>query len=293
MDDFAVLILTHGRPDRQKTVQTLRRFGYTGRLYLVADDEDPTLPQLRSIYGEQVVEFSKADALGLTDTGDNFPHRRGVVYARNECWNIAKALGLRWFLVLDDDYNNFEYRFNGRLEYVTIQSRTTLADMFRAFVAFLASDDRILTVAMSQGGDHIGGGKSSYNSDGVILRRKAMNAFFCATDRPFKFFGRINEDTTAYTLEATRGRLMFTALQAQLKQTPTQAESGGLTELYLDSGTYVKSFYSVMWNPSCVRVSMMGSPEGGRRGHFRLHHLVNWTNAAPKILRESVRRTDG
>ena len=37
-DDFAVFILTHGRAKQQKTVKTLKRCGYTGRLYLIVDE---------------------------------------------------------------------------------------------------------------------------------------------------------------------------------------------------------------------------------------------------------------
>ena len=44
-DDFAVFILTHGRAKQQKTVKTLKRCGYTGRLYLIVDDEDKELDE--------------------------------------------------------------------------------------------------------------------------------------------------------------------------------------------------------------------------------------------------------
>ena len=53
---------------------------------------------------------------------------------------------------------------------------------------------------------------------------------------------------------------------------------GGWTEFYLEMGTYVKSFYSVMYNPSCVKVAEMGDK------HKRIHHKVIWNNAVPKII---------
>lgn len=70
----------------------------------------------------------------------------------------------------------------------------------------------------------------------------------------------------------------------QLGQKQTQKNSGGMTELYLDSGTYVKSFYSVMYAPSCVKISLMGA------SHKRIHHQVTWNNAAVKILNEKYRK---
>lgn len=54
---------------------------------------------------------------------------------------------------------------------------------------------------------------------------------------------------------------------------------GGLTDAYLDSGTYVKSFYSVIAVPNCVKISAMGSKD------LRIHHKVDWNKAVPKLLR--------
>lgn len=47
----------------------------------------------------------------ITDTADNLTARNVVVFARNACWDIAEKIGLTHFLVLDDDYTNFEYRY--------------------------------------------------------------------------------------------------------------------------------------------------------------------------------------
>ncbi|EFN6257501.1 hypothetical protein FVI12_21595 [Escherichia coli] len=41
-DDFCAFILTHGRPDKVLTYRTLRRAGYTGKIFIVVDDEDKT-----------------------------------------------------------------------------------------------------------------------------------------------------------------------------------------------------------------------------------------------------------
>jgi hypothetical protein len=138
----------------------------------------------------------------------------------------------------------------------------------------------VLSIAMSQGGDFLGdnGGHASW------VKRKAMNSFICSVDRPFSFMGRINEDVNTYTNLGRRGELFMTIGAVQLGQKQTQKNSGGMTELYLDSGTYVKSFYSVMYAPSCVKISLMGA------SHKRIHHQVTWNNAAVKILHEKYRK---
>jgi hypothetical protein len=126
-------------------------------------------------------------------------------------------------------------------------------------------------------------------------KRKAMNAFICKTDRPFKFNGRINEDTTAYTSLQRSGTPFLTVVAAQVNQGATQANSGGLTDIYLSMGTYLKSFYSVMFCPSAVKVGALkdGGAKGGTKteGHARLHHRVNWNACAPKIIRQAHKKS--
>ena len=105
-----------------------------------------------------------------------------------------------------------------------------------------------------------------------------MNSFFCKTDRPFIFTGRINEDVNTYTTLGSRGKLFLTIANIDLIQVPTQSNSGGITDAYLTYGTYLKSFYSVMGMPSCVKIDMMGEQ------HQRIHHIVDWETCVPKII---------
>lgn len=114
-----------------------------------------------------------------------------------------------------------------------------------------------------------------------------MNFFICSVDRPFLFEGRLNEDVNTYVRLGHTGRLFLTINQVQLNQNQTQAVAGGMTEAYLDAGTYVKSFYTVMYAPSCVQVGVMGDP---RSGNYRMHHAINWGRAVPCILREKHRK---
>lgn len=111
-----------------------------------------------------------------------------------------------------------------------------------------------------------------------------MNTFFCKTDRPFQFYGRINEDTTMYTVLGQRGYIFFTLGDVMVNQLQTQANAGGLTDIYLDKGTYYKSFCSVMFSPSCVKVSSMGNV------YRRIHHRVKWNNCCPKIISERYKK---
>lgn len=271
-DDFCVFIISHGRPDKVITYKTLLGAGYTGKVYIVIDDEDATGDRYRARYPGITLMFSKEEMSKTFDEGDNFNNRRTTTYARNACWKLAEQVGCRYFLVLDDDYTDFEYRMGTSDEIPYVSIKRTMDQAIDALLGFYIASGA-LSIAMSQGGDWIGGAVGNWNETGARLRRKAMNSFFCCTDRPYLFEGRLNEDVNTYMRLGRQGYLFFTVMQAKLKQLETQSATGGMTEAYLDAGTYVKSFYTVMYAPSCVKVGIMGDP---RSGNYRMHHAINW-----------------
>jgi TET-Associated Glycosyltransferase len=278
---FAVFVLTHGRPDNVITTASLRKAGYTGRVVYVIDNEDDRADEYRSTFGaDNVIMFDKAAVAQTFDTADTQEDRRSIVYARNASAQIARDLGLHYFLQLDDDYTSFRYRWYEDGKAPTTFMRTTMDDVVEAMLTFL-DDTGAATVALSQGGDHLSG---NYRELRLGLLRKAMNSFFCRTDRPVQFLGRINEDVNTYVTLGSRGELFLTVMSLQLDQSRTQASTGGMTDVYLTSGTYVKSFYTVMMAPSCVSVRMM------RTKHRRYHHMIRWDHAVPKILSPKYRK---
>ena len=281
-EDFCAFILTHGRPDKVHTFRTLQRHGYTGKVFIVIDDEDEDGEEYKRIYGDDVLVFSKDEVGQYTDQFDNFSDRRTILWARNACWDLAKRMGYRYFIQLDDDYYEFKHRRIGighRLSTSTNEEYhgwkiSNLDIVFDALVR-LVETTPIKTVALSQGGDHMGGEPHK-----LRYRRKAMNSFVCDTQKPFLFRGRINEDVNTYVSLGCTGDLFFTDMQLQLEQYQTQENAGGMTEVYLDSGTYLKSFYTVMAAPSCTSINLMG------RFNKRLHHKINWRKAVPLIIPE-------
>ena len=280
MDNFVAFILTHGRPDNVITYKSLRKHGYTGKVIVVIDDEDKTADQYYEKF-DDVEMFSKEAIAKTFDEGDNFNDRRSIVYARNACFEIAKKRGYKYFIQLDDDYTGYDYRVYTE----TNQKPTRVKNLDNVFGALLDfyKKTNFATIAMAQGGDFIGG-KNNKMATRPTIYRKAMNSFICSTDRPFLFQGRINEDVNTYTSEASKGLLMGTISLVSLTQKTTQSNKGGMTDIYLDNGTYVKSFYTVIFSPSSCKVKPMGDT------HMRLHHAIDWERAVPKIVRESLKQ---
>ena len=276
---FAVFILSHGRAKNVKTLKALEKSNYDGKTYIICDNEDEQIEEYKKL-GKEVIIFDKLEEMKYTDTEDNFKDHRLVVYARNKCHDIAKQLGLEYFLVLDDDYSEICFRYvDGKK--LRAKNCDNANKLFDAMLDFLDISGA-LTVAMSQAGDFIGGAENGKIEKGID--RKAMNSFFCKTDRPFKYYGSTNEDVNSYIINGMKGNLMFTIYKPSIVQTATQQNKGGLTDIYLDNGTYVKSFYSVIAEPSCARVAIMNTKNP------RIHHKILWNNCCPKILDEQYKK---
>lgn len=281
--NFVVFILTHGRADNVKTAETLKKCNYKGPVVYVVDDEDAQLPKYIENFGEENVEiFNKDEIAKRFDRGDNFGKKGAIIFARNVCFEIARKRGYKYFIELDDDYTSFSFKFNDKLDFVATPIKD-IEVIWSEMLEYYKKTTSLTTIAMAQGGDFIGGGSGTLGK--CIPKRKAMNSFICSTDRPFDFVGTINEDVNTYTSEGRRGKIFLTCPIVALNQVTTQKNKGGMTELYLDSGTYIKSFYSVMYTPSAVKVAVMGG-----NTEKRLHHSVAWNNCTPKIIPEKFKK---
>lgn len=287
-DSFCVFIISHGRADNVITKRTLAKSGYTGPLFIVIDNEDGQRSKYVQNFGsENVIVFDKLKYAQMVDSCDNFQNRRTTTHARNACFDIAAEKGFEYFLVLDDDYTELKHNFD--LSGNFRRSVVRKADMlFKAFCGFLDLDERALSVCFIQGGDLIGGENSGATKAFPFKRRKAMNSFFCKTSRRFWFFSRLNEDVNTYLSLGTRGALFFSIPEIALNQIQTQATSGGMSEAYLASGTYVKSFYTVILHPAFAKVKMPNSEK--TKTIRRIHHEISWNNAVPKILSDEHKK---
>lgn len=280
-DAFCVFILSHGRPDNVQTITALERCGYSGDWFIVVDNEDATRARYVERYGSaRVLEFDKLAVSRTFDTGDLSHDRRTVVFARNACFELARQLGYEYFLQLDDDYSDFRYRYQDG-DVLRGTKIGNLDGLVKSMLGFLKSTP-VTSVALAQPGDLLGGAAGNEWRKRVL--RKAMNSFFCRSSDDWRFVGRLNEDVNAYTVLAHRGHLFLTTTYAAVYPAATQQNAGGMTEVYLDGGTYVKSFFTVMMCPSAVSVAVM------RSTHGRIHHRVIDNHVAPKILSECHRK---
>lgn len=280
--DYTVFIISNNRPNKVYTDIMLKKYNYTGSSYIVLDDEDKSVDQYIDKFGaDRIKIFNKKEIADKTDEGNNFDNRRTTTHARNACFDIAEQLGYKYFLVLDDDYTVFRYRYIDK--YITKGYVNNLDNLFLKTFEYYKNNN-FISIAFAQGGDFIGGESCGLLKNYIYNGRKCMNSFFCSTNRRFWFLGQLNEDVNTYVTYGNKGGLFLTIPFVGLEQKATQLTNGGMTDAYLKYGTYVKSFTTVMMQPSSVFVAMMGFTKN------RLHHRVIQRNTVPMIIKEMYKK---
>ena len=273
--DFAVFILSHGRADTISTYKALRDGGYTGRTYVVIDNEDDQEDLYRQKFGDDIIQFDKRDYLEKTDLGDLDTDRRIGVFARNFIQDEAKRLGYKFHLQLDDDVHGFTYRFaQGKV--LRALHCSHLDEVFSGMVEYM-KETPITSLSFALSAYNMGGVDGSIKEG---MTRKTMTTFLMRADDVQYFHMRMNDDITTAVINGMRGKLYYSYLPIEVEVDKTQVKAGGMTDIYQKNGTYRKSFYSVMCCPSCVKVSAMGITD------YRIHHTISWNNAVPKLLSE-------
>ena len=273
--DFAVFILSHGRADTITTYRALRDGGYTGRTYVVIDNEDDQEELYRQKFGDDIIQFDKRDYLEKTDLGDLDTDRRIGVFARNFIQDEAKRLGYKFHLQLDDDVHGFTYRFaQGKV--LRALHCSHLDEVFSGMVEYM-KETPITSLSFALSAYNMGGVDGSIKEG---MTRKTMTTFLMRADDVQYFHMRMNDDITTSLINGMRGKLYYSYLPIEVEVDKTQVKAGGMTDIYQKNGTYRKSFYSVMCCPPCVKVSAMGITD------YRIHHTISWNNAVPKLLSE-------
>lgn len=278
LDDVPIFILTYGRANEQTSLQTLYKSRIKDNIYLIVSDDDPELQIYKEKYEHILKIFNRNDI--HEDMMDNRPQKSGVISARNFCFEFAKKLNAKYFIMLDDDYDVFSFRYVDGKQL----RQTKIKDVSSMFVAslILLENTQLDCFCWAQGGDFIGGLGSSIVKH--QFKRKAMNIYFWKTESDIRFPGRINEDTNMYVHYGKIGKLLLTNSFMMINQPKTQETQNGMTNLYNDSGTYLKSMYSVIEEPAIVSLMAMGDK------HLRIHHKIDWNACTPKIINKKYKK---
>lgn len=250
-----IYILTHGRPHNQKTVETLRRCGYTGDITLVLDDEDKTLSEYKEEDRLHIRVFSKQDYIDKTDTGMLNPLRNFAVFARNAIEDIAKEDGVEYFCMFDDDIKNFRHR--------TIEENKLLSSPVVNFDSVLYSyieymkQTNIACLSFGTTSQYIGGIKrfNQVKEDNNTLRL-CFNAYIRDSKVDVNWKLNMCEDRITSIYQNTYGNIWKQLLFIQLDCSELYGIiEGGNSEVYRMLDEYTQTFFPIITHPASNKVA--------------------------------------
>lgn len=263
-NNFCIFIISNGRPDKQKTYECLKRNKCTFPIYIVCDDLDSRLMEYQEKYGDKVIVFDKKEVAKTVDTITNSKNLQSLLFARKKCRDIAKQLGYKYYLILDDDLEDFGIRYEekGKLKYKRIND---LDFMFNITLDLLEKE-KIYGISYPNLHFYMGGLKNEKYQAGLYP------GFYCAmflkTEYEIDFKGIINEDLNATIEHNEKGQPLFLLMGFCCSTCQRGTNKGGMQETYLDSGEYMKAFYSLIPNPSRIVIKKDFKEKRLRFGDF-------------------------
>lgn len=275
--DFAVMILTSARPDKQYSYELLRKCGYTGKVFFIVGDDDKTRFELMRRYGkDKVIVFNK-DKMDV-DLMDNSGEKKSPTYAEKFMYEYAKEHGYTYFARMDDDIKEFRYKVEDGDRLTTDRVRD-LDQVFNIMIDFMEEADMAF-FGPSRAGFYFGGKNNEAFKEGVDLLISQL--IMCTTKHVIPFRGKTYSDLVALLDTSICGRPAFRTMYLAVRSPDEGSNTGGVKSTYdKDPERYASNFFAVMAHPSGVKIRKR---PGGDFGH-----TIVKENLFPKIISGSYK----
>lgn len=275
-NNFAVFILSHGRANNIDTLKTLRRANYSGKWFIVVDNQDDMLGEYKREYKNKVIVFDKEEWMNKTDTVTNEKEFASPVFARNFISCYATENGYEYYLMIDDDIKSLNIRYikGEKLKSTTLNNFNVWIEQV---INMLSKNNHILCIGTGNAGSYIGGPKGKY-SNRVYIGDFSQVALFHGR---CEFKGIFNEDENVCLLEANKGRVAMLDLNVSHASPKRKSNKGGLKEEYNKTNDYFIAMCSFIVHPSACRIVT-------KKGKIQLRITRNYQ--CPKVVNERYKK---
>lgn len=246
-----VFICTHGRPDKQHTLETLRKSGYDGKICLVVDDEDDTIQELMDNYDEDntyIQQFNKQMYIDKSDTGTNENQRKCILYAKNFCEDLAQDMKLDAFVIADDDILNFRFRYAEDDSLKSQKVISSMGDILEAYYSTMLDCDMVATgFGFTQ---FYFSGTESFSSENIQKYRVPYNFVFRNARHKVDWMSWFGEDIITAVYYGRVGQLWTAMPYVQQEIVALASASGGMKDTYDGNSSARLAMQNVMYLPA-------------------------------------------
>lgn len=245
---FAVFILSHKRADRVETFATLKNAGYTGKIYVVVDNQDPMLEKYQERFGDDVLVFDKQIYIDKTDTLETDRKRSSAVYARNFIEDAAKKFNLDVFGMFDDDVLNLRYRWIECGKIRSMKVYQGLDDILNYYIEYMLRSN-FQAISFGNVMTFVGG------IDGLESRlskeRLTFQIHIRNTKYPLEWKSIINNDSITELQSIKLGNIWLSIPWIVYDSPVMNTLSGGMKSVYDSLSSFSRAFYATIAEPSC------------------------------------------
>lgn len=276
-----IFIPSYHRSDNLKTVNYFLKLGWIpDKIHVFIDNETDDIADYGRLADDKGFQLHVFDMKEARERYDYIHRpsesRRSAGQARNMFYDKAKELGIEFYMVQDDDTNDYQIKWFG--EYVRMANFDDVNSTFEAVKGFMYKR-HIGLFGVSQTGDFIGG------TNRKLLRNKVMNTTFVLTKYIYRGEKGVQDDDTSM-FAGIMNEGLFTGSMGDglvLNQTQSAKAKGGLTDLYKECKLLNKALVCPIQFPSAI-VAEKQKKNGGR-----LHHRIKSKYLYPKILKGTKR----
>lgn len=286
MKDFAIFILTHGRPNKQLTYESLKTANCTMPIYFVLDNTDNTIQEYIDTYGaENIIIFDKNYYLNSVDVGTNKPSAKCILYAKCAVEDIAKSMNLKYFVIADDDLTDFRFRFPDKHNKQLNSWRITDMDkVLSEMIGFLDLGD-LVSLGLCEHNFFFAGVKNYDDAHKQKLCDLRIPHQFILRNIRYavnwvSYFGE--DDITAMLYNSVRPWYKFPVLQLFTEPIGGYSETvDGMAETYNEMSDFTRCMFFKMYRPDCVTIKKMYSRS--RKDSIWTKVIIK-NNAFPRII---------
>jgi hypothetical protein len=272
-----IFIPSYHRAENLKTVNYFLKIGWESKnIHVFIDSEADDFIMYEKICNQKKVNLHVFDMNEARERYD-YVHRpshsrRSAGQARNMFYDFAKKMNIEFYMVQDDDTQNYQIKKMGK--YIRMANLNDIQNVFVAIKDFMYKR-HIGLFGVSQTGDFIGG------TNRKLLRNKVMNTTFVLTKYIYRGEKGVQDnDTSQFVNIMNEG--YFTGSIGDglvLQQTTSVTAKGGLTDLYKECKLLNKSLVTPIQFPSSI-IAEKQSENGGR-----LHHRIKNKFIYPRLIK--------
>lgn len=268
--DLQIFVLSFGR----EKVPTLKNIKEPESVIVLTSSDNKFAEDIESL-GAQVVVFDKSafKGRGLEMLNEeSIPTKRSAVYGYNYAIDWCREHGVRYALVLDDDYIATEYindRNRGASPFIDVWAKHA--------VEFLKKHPEVGATCAINNGQLMANLKSAYFSN--LRKRQLMNTIIFDTTKEHHFESLGNGDYVTQAIMNTASLDMIVRLQTISLRMETIKDKRHETIDY--AGMFYKRWAVVMVAPAYADVEILKASKTCLGSRF---NTIWHGNSAPKII---------